>query len=116
MVRVKRGFVARRRKNKQRKRAKGFRGGLRTQHTRRKIAVMKAQKHATRHRRQKKGTMRALWIARINAAVRAAGSTYSQFINALKKKKISLDRRSLAELAANHPQDFNKILEAVGIK
>src|SRR3989338_33791 len=116
MVRVKRGFVARRRKNKLRKRAKGFCGGLRTQSTRRKIAVYKAQRHATRHRRQKKGTMRALWIARINAAVRLAGTTYGRFISALKKSNISLDRRSLADLAANHPQDFSKILESVGIK
>ena len=113
MVRVKRGFVARRRRKKLRKRAKGFRGGLRTQLKRRIIAVYHAKKHATRHRREKKRTMRALWIARINAAVRAAGSSYSRFIDALKKKKIALDRRSLADLAANHPEHFKKILEAV---
>lgn len=113
MVRVKRGFVARRRKKKARKRAKGFRGALRTQWTRRKDAIRKAGKHATRHRRQKKGTMRGIWIVRINAAVRASGLTYSKFMAALKKKKISLDRRSLAELAANHPKDFARLIEVV---
>ncbi|MBU0672905.1 MAG: 50S ribosomal protein L20 [Candidatus Margulisbacteria bacterium] len=112
MVRVKRGFVARRKRKKLRKRAKGFRGGLRTQLRRRKQAVTKAKTHATRHRRQKKGTMRRLWIVRINAAVRQAGITYNKFISALKKKNILLDRRSLAELAVNHPQDFAKVLEA----
>ena len=113
MVRVKRGFVARHKRNKLRKRAKGFRGGLRTQLKRRKQALLKAGKHATRHRREKKGVMRRLWIARINAAVRQAGLTYSRFINALKKAKIALDRRSLADLAVNHPADFTKILETV---
>lgn len=113
MVRVKRGFVARRRRKKERKRAKGFRGALRTQSRRRKIAVYKAKKHATRHRRQKKVMMRRLWIARINAAVRTAGTTYSRFIAALKKNKINLDRRTLADLALNHPKDFTKLLEGV---
>jgi large subunit ribosomal protein L20 len=113
MVRVKRGFVARRRRKKLRKRAKGFRGGLRTQLRRRVQAVIKAKKHATRHRREKKRMMRGLWIARINAAVRSEGMTYSRFMAGLKKKKIGLDRRALADLAANHPQDFSKIVEGV---
>jgi len=113
MVRVKRGFVARRKKKKQLKKAKGFRGGLRTQLRRRKQALLKAGTHATRHRRQKKVMMRQLWIVRINAAVREAGMSYSKFIAALKKKKINLDRRSLADLAANHPKDFAKVIEVV---
>jgi large subunit ribosomal protein L20 len=113
MVRVKRGFVARRRRKKLRKRAKGFRGGLRTQSARRKIAVYKAMKHATRHRREKKRMMRGLWIVRINAAVRGAGMSYSKFMAALKKKKILLDRRTLADLAVNQPKDFAKIVEVV---
>ena len=116
MVRVKRGFVARRRRKKVRRRAKGFRLGLRTQYKRSKDAVYKAKKYATWHRREKKGTMRRLWIARINAAVRELGTTYSRFMSALKKKKILLDRRSLADLALNHPKDFAKILEAVKAK
>lgn len=96
-----------------RKRAKGFRGGLRTQLRRRHQALLKALKHATRHRREKKRVMRGLWIARINAAVRSAGMTYSRFMAGIRKKKIGLDRRSLAELAANHPEDFAKIVKAV---
>jgi large subunit ribosomal protein L20 len=111
MVRVKRGFAGRRKQKKLRKRAKGFRGGLRTQRARRKVAIYKAKKHATRHRRQKKGTMRRLWIVRINAAVRISGLSYSRFIAGLKKKKITLDRRSLADLAVNHPKDFAKLVE-----
>jgi len=111
MVRVKRGKAARRKKKKLFKRAKGFRGGLRTQFRRAKQAVYKAMTHATRHRRQKKVMMRRLWIVRINAAVRKVGLSYSRFISMLKKKKILLDRRSLADLAVNHPNDFAKILE-----
>ena len=113
MVRVKRGFAARHRRGKLRKRAKGFRGGLRTQLKRRKQALVKAGMHATRHRRDKKGVMRSLWIVRINAAVREAGLNYSRFIAGLKKLKIMLDRRSLADLAVNHPAEFTKILEAI---
>lgn len=113
MVRVKRGKVARRRRKKVFKRAKGFRGGLRTQFRRAKIAVYHAMKHATRHRKTRKREMRSLWIVRINAALRAAGMKYSRFISALKKKRIALDRKMLADLAVNHPQDFLKVLEAV---
>ena len=113
MVRTKRGFVARRRRKKVFKKAKGFRRTLRTQFRRAKEAVYKAGIHATRHRKQKKGAMRALWIARINAAARQEGMSYSQFIARLKHKKILLDRRSLADLAMNHPQDFKKVFEAV---
>ncbi|MDD5383089.1 MAG: 50S ribosomal protein L20 [Candidatus Margulisbacteria bacterium] len=113
MVRVKRGFVARRKRKKLRREAKGFRGGLRTQQRRRHQAILKSRTHATRHRRQKKGAMRRLWIARINAAVRQLGMSYSRFIAGLKKAKIMLDRRALADLAVNHPADFNKIIEAV---
>lgn len=113
MVRAKRGFVARRKRKKLRKEAKGFRGGARTQLRRRKQAILKSRKHATRHRRQKKGVMRRLWIVRINAAVRQAGMSYSKFMAALKKKKVALDRRALADLAVNHPKDFAKVLEVV---
>lgn len=113
MVRVKRGNVARKTRKKARKRAKGFRGALRTQTNRRKVAIWKAMRHATRHRRQKKGTMRRLWIARINAAVRTLGLKYSLFIAALKKHKILLDRKALADIATNHPNHFAKIVEAL---
>jgi large subunit ribosomal protein L20 len=113
MVRVKRGSAAHDKRKKQRKRAAGFRGALRTQTKRRKQALLKAGKHATRHRRQKKGIMRRLWITRINAAVRQAGLSYSRFIAGLKKANIALDRRSLADLAVNNPAEFNQILATV---
>ena len=113
MVRVKRGFTARRRKKKLFKKTKGFRITQRTQLRRAKQAVIKAGVHATRHRRDKKGTMRRLWTARINAGARALGIKYSLFINALKKANIKLDRKSLADLALNHQADFAKLVALV---
>lgn len=113
MVRVKRGFVGRRRKKKVFKRAKGFRITVRTQFRRAKQAVYQALKHATGHRRLKKRDMRRLWIARINAAVRALGMTYNRFINGLKKSSIKLDRKVLAYLAVHDPKTFAKIVDSV---
>lgn len=113
MVRVKRGFVARRRRKKILKRAKGFRITLRTQFRRAKQAVYKALKHATRHRKTKKREMRRLWIARINAAARAAGLKYNQLMSGLRKANINLDRKILADLAVNDPSAFAKIVEKV---
>ncbi|MDI6731380.1 MAG: 50S ribosomal protein L20 [Candidatus Margulisbacteria bacterium] len=110
MVRVKRGFVARRRRKKLLRRAKGFRGALGTQFRRAKQAVYKAMRHATVDRKTKKRTMRSLWIIRINAALKEAGLRYSQFINLLKKQNILLDRKMLADLAVNHSDDFKKLL------
>jgi large subunit ribosomal protein L20 len=113
MVRVKRGKASVRKARKLRKRAKGFRGGARTQTRRRNTALFKAGVHATRGRKQKKRDMRRLWISRINAAVKQLGTTYSQFIHNLKKHNILLDRRSLADLAANHFEDFKKLFEGL---
>jgi len=113
VVRVKRGFVARRRRKKVLKRAKGFRITVRTQFRRAKIAVYKAMRHATRHRRAKKRDMRRLWTARINAAVRGLGMKYNQFINGLKKANIKLDRKILADIALNNPADFVRIVDAI---
>jgi large subunit ribosomal protein L20 len=113
MVRVKRGFVARRRRKKVLKRAKGFRRTLRTQFRRAKQAVYKALTHATRHRKTKKREFRRLWVTRINAAVRAAGLKYSEFIAKLKKAKIKLDRKILANLAVTDPKAFAQIVEKV---
>ena len=111
MVRVKRGFVARRKRKKARKKAKGFRGSLRTLTRRRHQALIKAGVHATVDRRKKKRTARNLWIVRINAAARELGISYSKLIAGLKKAKIVLDRRSLADLAMNDPKAFTKIVE-----
>lgn len=113
MVRIKRGFVARRRRKKVLKRAKGFRITRRTQFRQAKQAVYKALRHATRHRKTKKRTMRMLWTTRINAAVRQLGLKYNEFINLLKKAKIKLDRKILADLAINDAAVFGKIVAAL---
>jgi large subunit ribosomal protein L20 len=113
MVRVKRGFVARRRRNKVFKKVKGFRRTLRTQFRRAKQATYHAGVHATRDRKAKKRIMRRLWIVRLNAAVKNLGLKYSQFISLLKKKNILLDRKTLADLAVNHAQDFAKLVNSL---
>lgn len=113
MVRVKRGNVARKKRKKVLKRAKGFRGSLRRLYRASKQAVYHALKYATRDRRDRKGDFRALWNARINAAVRKQGLSYSKFINLLKKHKIVLNRKMLSELAISDKEAFTKIVETV---
>ncbi len=113
MVRVKRGFVARRRRKKVLNRAKGFRRTVRTQIRRAKTAVFKAMRHATVDRRKKKGQMRRLWSTRINAAARSLGLKYNELIHKLKKANIKLDRKVLADLAVNDFAAFTKIVESV---
>ncbi|MFA5839679.1 MAG: 50S ribosomal protein L20 [Candidatus Margulisiibacteriota bacterium] len=116
MVRVKRGFVARRRRKKVRARAKGFRGSLRVQFRRSKQAVYKAQRHATVDRKTKKRTMRGLWIIRINAFLKEAGMKYSSFIHLLKKQNIIIDRKMLADMAINHADDLKKLIAKISAK
>ena len=111
MVRVKRGYVARRRRKKTLARAKGFRGSIGKLFRSAKQATLRSMKFATRDRRDRKGTFRRLWIARIGAALRELNWTYNKFINALKKKKIILDRKVLAQLAAFDPKSFAHIVE-----
>lgn len=106
--------VARRARHKKwLKRAKGFRGRRSTVYKIAKEAVLKAGQHALRDRRKKKGTFRALWQTRINAAVRPHGFSYSKFMHALKTHKIELDRKILAQLASEKPKIFQKIVEQV---
>ncbi|MCU0640883.1 MAG: 50S ribosomal protein L20 [Candidatus Margulisbacteria bacterium] len=112
MVRVKRGFTARRRKKKLWAKTKGFRITQRTQLRRAKQAVVKAGVHATRGRREKKGTMRRLWTTRINAAARLLGIKYNQLIHGLKLANIKLDRKVLADIALQDPQTFATIVNA----
>jgi len=76
-------------------------------------AVMKAGQHAYVDRRKKKRTFRTLWIARLNAAVRDLGISYSRFIKALKDKNVGLDRKVLSELAIHEPKVFEKIVKEV---
>ncbi len=113
MARVKRGNVARKRRNKILRLAKGFQGSngrlFRTANQR----VMKALCNAYRDRRRRKRDFRRLWIARINAAARINGLNYSKFIGGLKKAEIRINRKMLSQVALNDPNTFKTIVEAV---
>ncbi len=111
MPRVKRGVTARARHKKVLEQAKGFRGRRNSVYRIAKEAVMKAGQYQYRDRRQKKREFRALWIARINAAVRELGMTYSTFIAGLSKAEIDIDRKVLADLAVHDKAAFGKIAE-----
>ena len=111
MSRVKRGVTARARHKKVLALAKGFRGRRGNVYRIAKQAVMKAGQYAYRDRRTKKRVFRQLWIARINAAARANGLTYSQFINGLNKAQIGLDRKVLADIAVHDAAGFAALAE-----
>jgi large subunit ribosomal protein L20 len=111
MPRVKRGFKARRRRNKILKLAKGYRGARSKLFRSATEAVDRALNYAFRDRRVKKRDFRALWIARINAAARENGLSYSRMVFGLKKAEIALDRKVLAELAVADPAGFSAIAE-----
>lgn len=116
MPRVKRGVTARARHKKILAQAKGFRGRRGNVFRVAKQAVMKAGQYAYRDRRAKKRVFRQLWIARINAAVRQLGLTYSQFVNGLKKAAIDMDRKILADIAVHDAQAFSAIVAQVKAK
>ena len=111
MARVKRGNVARKRRKKILKLAKGFRGSHSKLFRTANQQVMKALRNAYRDRRKKKRDFRRLWITRINAAARMQGISYSQLINKLSKANINLNRKVLAQLAIQDPDAFNKVVE-----
>lgn len=111
MPRVKRGVTARARHKKVMKQAKGYYGARSRVYRVAKQAVIKALQYAYRDRRQRKRQFRALWIARINAASRQHGLSYSRFISGLKKANIELDRKVLADLAVFDKQAFAKLAE-----
>ena len=113
MPRVKRGVTARARHKKVLALAKGFRGRRGNVFRIAKEAVMKAGQYAYRDRRNKKRVFRALWIARINAATREHGMTYSVFMNGLKKASIELDRKVLADMAVMDKPAFAAIVNRV---
>src|ERR687891_2142317 len=113
MPRVKRGTTARARHKKVFKQTKGFRGRRKNVYRVAKQALMKAGQYAYRDRRQKKREFRALWIARINAAVRELGMTYSTFMSGLKRAQIDIDRKVLAGLAVTDKAAFSKIATQV---
>jgi large subunit ribosomal protein L20 len=105
-MRVKRGFKARRRRNRVLKLAKGFRGRRKNCFKRANQAVQRALDYASRDRQRKKRDFRALWITRINAAARTIGLSYSRLIAGLSKAQIVLDRKILADLAVGDPPGF----------
>ncbi|MDP3964880.1 MAG: 50S ribosomal protein L20 [bacterium] len=113
MMRVKRGTTHVKRRRNLLKKAKGYRWGRKNKIKQAKTAVTKAGVYAYRDRRVKKRAVRQLWQVRLNAAVRPHGLTYSTFIDGLKKKKIELDRKVLAEIALNHPKVFEAIVKEV---
>lgn len=112
-MRIKRAVHSRKKKAAVFKQAKGFRGGRGRLWRTVKNAVDRANTYAYRDRKVKKRDFRRLWIMRINAAVREAGISYSQFIHALKKAEIDLDRRTMAYLAMNEPETFTAIINEV---
>ncbi len=111
-MRVKKGFKARRRRNRVLKLAKGFRGRRKNCYKRANQAVERALNYSTRDRRRKRREFRALWIVRINAAARQNGTTYSKLVSGMKKAGVAIDRKILAELALALPGDFAAVVKA----
>jgi large subunit ribosomal protein L20 len=113
MPRVKRGTMTRKRHNRVLKAAEGYYGARRRQFKQAKEAVMRAGNYAYRDRRNKKRDIRRLWIARINAACRLNGITYSRFVEAMTKQGVLIDRKVLAELAVSDAAGFTQIVDTV---
>ena len=111
MPRVKRGVPGAKRRKRVLKRAKGYFGARSKLHSVAVEAVEKADKYAYRDRRQRKREFRALWIARINAAARQNGLSYSRMMAGLKAAGIEVDRKVLAQLAVEEPQAFSALAE-----
>jgi large subunit ribosomal protein L20 len=111
MPRAKRGFKARRRRNRILKAAKGFRGKRRSCHAIANEAVQHAWMHMYRSRRQRKRDFRRLWIIRVNAACRMLGHSYSKVMGGLKARKIDVNRKMLAELAISDPNAFKALIQ-----
>jgi len=110
MPRVKRGFKARRRRNRLLKAAKGYRGGLSKQLRTADVAVSRAGVYAYRDRKKRKRDFRRLWIIRINAAAREHGLSYSRLIDGLSKAGVNLDRKMLADMAICDPAGFSQLV------
>lgn len=116
MARVKRGTIARKRRNKILKYTKGFKYGRKTKYRLAKEALLHAWSHAFKDRKRKKREKRQLWEVKINAATKELGLNYSTLINKLRKENIKLDRKILAELAENQPQVFKEIVQSLSNK
>ncbi len=110
MARVKRGVTKRRRHKKILALARGYRGSSSRNYKWAKEAVIHAWSHAYRHRRERKGDFRRLWILRINAAARQAGITYHQFMHGLRVANMEINRKMLADLAVRDPKAFDDLV------
>ncbi len=106
--------ASRKRRKKILKATRGYFGARRNVYTAAKNTLEKAMSYAYIDRRKKKRAFRRLWIARINAAARINGTTYSRLINKLSKANIGLNRKTLADLALNHPEAFKAVVQAAG--
>ena len=113
MPRSTNAVASRRRRKKIIKQAKGYFGRRKNVYTVAKNAVEKAMEYSYRDRRKKKGNFRALWIQRINAAARQYDMSYSEFMGKVNKKGIVLNRKVLADLAMNHPETFEAVVNEV---
>jgi len=111
MTKVKHSVATRKRKKRILKSTKGFWGDRSKQYQQARRSLMHALKYAYRDRKNKKREFRRLWITRINAACRQSGITYKQLINGLKKAKVALDRKVLADLAVRETKAFKKLIE-----
>ena len=111
MARVKRGVTAHAKHKKTLKAAKGFYGRRKNTIRTAKAAVDRAMQYATRDRKAKKRTIRALWIQRLNAAVREHGMVYSRFIDGLNKAGVEVDRKVLSDIAIKEPAAFSALVE-----
>ena len=113
MARIKGGMNAKKKHNRVLKLAKGYRGARSKQYRVAKQSVMRALTESYKGRKQKKRQFRQLWIARINAAARMNGISYSKFMNGLKKNNININRKMLSEIAISDPAAFTKLVEKV---
>ncbi len=112
-MRVKGGVASRRRRKRLLKLSKGYWGRRKNLIRRAKETILRALAYAYRDRRRRKRDFRRLWIVRINAAVRPFGLSYSEFMGALRKSGVELDRKTLAEMAVRDAESFRTVVEAV---
>ena len=116
MPRVKRGVTSHHRHKKVLAFTKGHRGTKHRLIKRANESMIKSLAYSYAHRRERKGDMRRLWILRVNAACRANGTTYSQFMNGLKKSGIEINRKMLADMAVREPESFSNLVTLAGGK
>ena len=110
MPRVKRGVTTHRRHKRVLALTKGHRGTKHSLFRRARESMLKSLSYAYAHRRERRGDMRRLWISRVNAAARAQGLTYNQFINSLRKSGIEINRKMLADMAISQPEAFASLV------